>query len=170
MSNYSLCTRRTERQTDKSNAYCPFPYGRGHNDWLFALIEERTGPCYSEVHTNMCRGQLTGVVCTRLLCCATIGRAWGTPCEECPPQPRPCQRGFIYDSVDNRCVGESRRQTLIFTSEQCRHCDLAHLLTYLLTYLRSTSVECYTLKLVKFKVSDSDVRRTASSGVELHLL
>jgi len=38
-SNYSLCTRRTDRQTDrrtdgqtdKSNAYCPLPYGRGHN-------------------------------------------------------------------------------------------------------------------------------------------
>jgi len=30
MAHYSLCTRRT----DKSNAYWPLPYGRGHNKWL----------------------------------------------------------------------------------------------------------------------------------------
>ena len=38
-SNYSLCTRRMDRQTDrqtdgrtdKSNAYCPLPNGREHN-------------------------------------------------------------------------------------------------------------------------------------------
>jgi len=68
-------------------------------------LEEQTGPCYSEVRSDRCRGQLTGVVCTRLLCCATIGRAWGSPCQECPRQPQPCQRGFIYNSRDNKCVG-----------------------------------------------------------------
>ena len=35
-SNYSLCTRRTDRRTDgrtdKSNAYCPLRYGRGHSN------------------------------------------------------------------------------------------------------------------------------------------
>ena len=28
-SNYSLCTRPTDRRTDKSNAYCPIPFGGG---------------------------------------------------------------------------------------------------------------------------------------------
>ena len=70
------------------------------------MIEERTGPCFSEVNTNMCRGQLTGVICTRLLCCATIGRAWGSPCEECPIHRQPCQRGFLYDSKGNKCIGK----------------------------------------------------------------
>ena len=32
----------------------------------------------------MCTGQLEGVVCTKQLCCATIGKAWGHPCESCP--------------------------------------------------------------------------------------
>ena len=35
----------------------------------------------------MCHNQLQGVVCTRLTCCATIGKAWGNPCERCPVKP-----------------------------------------------------------------------------------
>jgi len=78
--------------------------------WLVCRVEEQTGPCYSEVRSDRCHGQLTGVVCSRRLCCATIGRAWGIPCEECPRQlTQPCQRGFIYNSKDNKCVGLSVR-------------------------------------------------------------
>uniref|UniRef100_A0A2I2ZG62 Fibrillin 2 n=1 Tax=Gorilla gorilla gorilla TaxID=9595 RepID=A0A2I2ZG62_GORGO len=55
----------------------------------------RTGPCFTQVNNQMCQGQLTGIVCTKTLCCATIGRAWGHPCEMCPAQPQPCRRGFI---------------------------------------------------------------------------
>ena len=42
-SNYSLwCTRRTDRQTDKCNAYCPLPYSRGlDKHWLSELIKNR---------------------------------------------------------------------------------------------------------------------------------
>uniref|UniRef100_A0A8C4T2T3 Fibrillin 1 n=1 Tax=Erpetoichthys calabaricus TaxID=27687 RepID=A0A8C4T2T3_ERPCA len=53
----------------------------------------RTGPCFSSVNNQMCQGQLTGIVCTKTLCCATVGRAWGHPCEMCPAQPHPCRRG-----------------------------------------------------------------------------
>ena len=35
----------------------------------------------------MCHNQLLGVVCTRLTCCASIGQAWGNPCERCPSKP-----------------------------------------------------------------------------------
>ena len=35
----------------------------------------------------MCHNQLQGVVCTRLTCCASIGKAWGNPCERCPAKP-----------------------------------------------------------------------------------
>uniref|UniRef100_A0A803VCW3 Fibrillin 3 n=1 Tax=Ficedula albicollis TaxID=59894 RepID=A0A803VCW3_FICAL len=55
----------------------------------------RTGPCFSQVNNQMCQGQLSGIVCTKSLCCASIGRAWGHPCELCPAQPQPCRRGFI---------------------------------------------------------------------------
>uniref|UniRef100_A0A663MR59 Fibrillin 3 n=1 Tax=Athene cunicularia TaxID=194338 RepID=A0A663MR59_ATHCN len=41
----------------------------------------RTGPCFSQVNNQMCQGQLSGIVCTKTMCCATIGRAWGHPCE-----------------------------------------------------------------------------------------
>ncbi|XP_060119379.1 fibrillin-2-like [Heteronotia binoei] len=51
----------------------------------------------------MCQGQLTGIVCTKTLCCATIGHAWGHPCEICPAQPQPCRRGFIPNIRTGAC-------------------------------------------------------------------
>ncbi|CDQ57870.1 unnamed protein product [Oncorhynchus mykiss] len=65
----------------------------------------------------MCQGQLSGIVCTKTLCCATIGRAWGHPCEMCPAQPHPCRRGFIPNIRSGACQGKKHRHThtCIFT-------------------------------------------------------
>ncbi|XP_052387608.1 fibrillin-1 isoform X2 [Carassius gibelio] len=63
----------------------------------------RTGPCFASVSNQMCQGQLTGIVCTKTLCCATVGRAWGHPCEQCPAQPHPCRRGFIPNHRSGAC-------------------------------------------------------------------
>uniref|UniRef100_A0A8C1IP79 Fibrillin 1 n=1 Tax=Cyprinus carpio TaxID=7962 RepID=A0A8C1IP79_CYPCA len=63
----------------------------------------RTGPCFVSVSNQMCQGQLTGIVCTKTLCCATVGRAWGHPCEQCPAQPHPCRRGFIPNHRSGAC-------------------------------------------------------------------
>ncbi|XP_062418004.1 fibrillin-1 [Pungitius pungitius] len=63
----------------------------------------RTGPCFASVHNQMCQGQLTGILCTKTLCCATVGRAWGHPCEMCPAQPHPCRRGFIPNHRTGAC-------------------------------------------------------------------
>ncbi|ETE61011.1 Fibrillin-2, partial [Ophiophagus hannah] len=63
----------------------------------------RTGPCFIQVNNQMCQGQLAGIVCTKTLCCATIGRAWGHPCEMCPAQPQPCRRGFIPNIRTGAC-------------------------------------------------------------------
>ncbi|XP_063036507.1 fibrillin-2 isoform X2 [Melospiza melodia melodia] len=63
----------------------------------------RTGPCFTQVSKQMCQGQLTGIVCTKSLCCATVGRAWGHPCEMCPAQPQPCRRGFIPNIRTGAC-------------------------------------------------------------------
>uniref|UniRef100_A0A670KEG4 Fibrillin 3 n=1 Tax=Podarcis muralis TaxID=64176 RepID=A0A670KEG4_PODMU len=63
----------------------------------------RTGPCFSQVSNQMCQGQLSGIVCTKTMCCATIGRAWGHPCEMCPAQPHPCRRGFIPNIRTGAC-------------------------------------------------------------------
>uniref|UniRef100_A0AAZ3Q2V8 Fibrillin 2b n=1 Tax=Oncorhynchus tshawytscha TaxID=74940 RepID=A0AAZ3Q2V8_ONCTS len=63
----------------------------------------RTGPCFTQVNNQMCQGQLSGIVCTKTLCCATIGRAWGHPCEMCPAQPHPCRRGFIPNIRSGAC-------------------------------------------------------------------
>ncbi|XP_041363896.1 fibrillin-2-like [Gigantopelta aegis] len=63
----------------------------------------RTGPCFTQISNNICRGQLTGVVCTKTLCCSTIGTAWGQPCEQCPTTTHPCRRGYIPNPQTNTC-------------------------------------------------------------------
>lgn len=73
---------------------------------IYIVIDYRTGPCFTQITNQLCRGQLTGVVCTKTLCCATIGKAWGNPCEQCPDQPNPCRRGYILNIKDNQCQGK----------------------------------------------------------------
>uniref|UniRef100_A0A8C3X9N4 Fibrillin 3 n=1 Tax=Catagonus wagneri TaxID=51154 RepID=A0A8C3X9N4_9CETA len=63
----------------------------------------RTGPCFGQVVPEGCQHQLTGLICTKALCCATVGRAWGFPCELCPVQPHPCRRGFIPNIRTGAC-------------------------------------------------------------------
>lgn len=81
---------------------------------VFSRIPDyRTGPCFTQVNNQMCQGQLTGIVCTKTLCCATIGRAWGHPCEMCPAQPHPCRRGFIPNIRTGACQGKPRADGVI---------------------------------------------------------
>ncbi|XP_016332605.1 fibrillin-1, partial [Sinocyclocheilus anshuiensis] len=84
----------------------PHPCRRGFipNHRSGACQDYRTGPCFASVSNQMCQGQLTGIVCTKTLCCATVGRAWGHPCEQCPVQPHPCRRGFIPNHRSLLCV------------------------------------------------------------------
>ncbi|ESO94529.1 hypothetical protein LOTGIDRAFT_232356 [Lottia gigantea] len=79
---------------------CSCPYGFSGNR---CEQDYRTGPCFTQISNNMCRGQLTGVVCTKILCCSTIGIAWGQPCEQCPAQRHPCRRGYIPNPQTNSC-------------------------------------------------------------------
>lgn len=76
------------------------------NEKHFAFPDYRTGPCFASVGNRMCQGQLTGIVCTKTLCCATVGRAWGHPCEICPAQPNPCRRGLILNHRNGTCHGK----------------------------------------------------------------
>ncbi|KAB0800679.1 hypothetical protein PPYR_06418 [Photinus pyralis] len=66
-------------------------------------IDYRTGPCYGGVRGSLCVNQLDGVVCTKTLCCASIGKAWGHPCEHCPSK-LDCEVGFIKNQKSKECV------------------------------------------------------------------
>ncbi|XP_052832468.1 fibrillin-2, partial [Octopus bimaculoides] len=66
----------------------------------------RTGPCFTQLSNYQCKGQLIGVVCTKALCCATIGKAWGNPCEKCQTESYPCRRGYILNAQGNSCQGK----------------------------------------------------------------
>ena len=54
---------------------------------------------------TLCQGQLQGVVCTKQLCCATVGKAWGHPCEQCPAK-LDCDKGFLRNIHSGQCVGK----------------------------------------------------------------
>lgn len=73
---------------------------------FISITDLRTGPCYTQLSNNMCRGQLPSVVCTKHLCCSTVGMAWGDPCEQCPAKPHPCNRGYIPNLQKNTCQGK----------------------------------------------------------------
>ncbi|XP_035710508.1 fibrillin-2 isoform X2 [Folsomia candida] len=63
----------------------------------------RTGPCFTKVTGNVCGSQLQGVVCTRQLCCATVGVAWGHPCEPCPDH-LDCEPGHLKNIHSSQCI------------------------------------------------------------------
>lgn len=51
----------------------------------------------------MCQSQLENVVCTKQLCCTTVGKAWGHPCEQCPLH-LDCEAGFLKNIHSGQCV------------------------------------------------------------------
>ncbi|XP_070543732.1 fibrillin-1-like [Ptychodera flava] len=67
-------------------------------------IDDRRGPCFTKVENGTCQEPLEGVIIDKIMCCATVGRAWGTPCEVCPPHPYPCYRGFIQNAENTDCI------------------------------------------------------------------
>lgn len=91
--------------------YCAFIYAfrnvkiffvLSNNDYIF--IDHRTGPCYTGIKGALCTNQLHGVVCTKNLCCASVGKAWGHPCEHCPSHME-CEHGFLKNIRSQECVG-----------------------------------------------------------------
>lgn len=75
------------------------------NHFINFLIDYRTGPCYTGHRGALCVNQLDGVVCTKTLCCATVGKAWGHPCEHCPSRLE-CDTGFLKNLKTGECVGK----------------------------------------------------------------
>lgn len=59
------------------------------------------GPCYTDTRGALCTGALEGVVCTKQLCCATVGVAWGHPCERCGDLD--CEPGHLRNLLTKEC-------------------------------------------------------------------
>ncbi|XP_018574078.1 fibrillin-2-like [Anoplophora glabripennis] len=79
---------------------CACVYGFSGNH---CETDYRTGPCYTGYRSTLCVNQLEGVVCTKTLCCATVGKAWGHPCEHCPSRLE-CEIGFLKNLKTGECV------------------------------------------------------------------
>lgn len=88
------CREQWDRDSSKSDA-C-----------VCLSTDFQMGPCYPHVSPEGCQHQLTGLMCTKALCCATVGHAWGLPCQLCPAQPHPCRRGFTPNVHTGACQGE----------------------------------------------------------------
>ena len=87
------------------NCYNNFQY-------LTLLTDYRTGPCYTAFRHGSCQAPLPGVTCTKQMCCATIGVAWGHPCVECPRRLT-CPKGYLKNN-NNECVGALLKFLCIF--------------------------------------------------------
>lgn len=94
------------------------------------VADYRTGPCFTHVRNDMCQGQLQGVVCTKQLCCATVGKAWGHPCEQCPSK-LDCDEGFLRNIHSGQCVGTVSPPFLLITKLYI----FIHIITYLIAFL-----------------------------------
>lgn len=68
------------------------------------MLDRRTGPCFTDIRGSLCTSALQGVVCTKNLCCATVGKAWGHPCEQCPDY-LDCELGFLRNLSSGECLG-----------------------------------------------------------------
>lgn len=63
----------------------------------------RTGPCFTVYEQDQCEGMIPGLLCTKAMCCATIGHGWGSPCESCDTFNNPCERGYFVDARTLQC-------------------------------------------------------------------
>ena len=66
----------------------------------------------------MCMNRLLGVKCTKVACCATVGKAWGVPCRLCPKNLRMSSSlsYFLHSSVGHmlKTNDEAFTQQLLF--------------------------------------------------------
>ncbi|VDI06848.1 Hypothetical predicted protein, partial [Mytilus galloprovincialis] len=60
-------------------------------------IDDRRASCWLEVRGGRCEKDIKTPV-TKAECCGSIGKAWGSPCEECPrSEDMKCRKGFKSD-------------------------------------------------------------------------
>jgi len=46
------------------------------------VSDTRRGACWANIKNGRCEQQIGGLL-LRSECCATVGKAWGSPCEPC---------------------------------------------------------------------------------------
>lgn len=54
--------------------------------WFFVMscfTDKRTAYCWTKITNDRCEEAINGPV-TLEICCNTVGKGWGSPCEECP--------------------------------------------------------------------------------------
>ena len=68
---------------------------------MFLYADTRKGACWASVKNGRCE-QLIGGLILRSVCCGTVGKAWGSPCEPCPLELTTGQQGkTLVSSVGN---------------------------------------------------------------------
>lgn len=60
-------------------------------------------------------------MCSKRLCCATVGQGWGRPCEECPARVGNCTKGRLPPL----CTGELY-YTLLSSAIYCIQPDIEY--------------------------------------------
>uniref|UniRef100_A0A4W5K434 Fibrillin 1 n=1 Tax=Hucho hucho TaxID=62062 RepID=A0A4W5K434_9TELE len=70
---------------------CNCPQDFELNPTRVGCVDTRSGDCYLDVRMRgdaseslVCSNEI-GVAVSKASCCCSLGQAWGTPCESCPP-------------------------------------------------------------------------------------
>lgn len=50
------------------------------------VLDQRRGPCWMTVRNGRCEEEIR-MNTSKMECCASVGAAWGSPCESCPKIP-----------------------------------------------------------------------------------
>ena len=72
---------------------------------LCLSTDNRQGACWLTMRGGMCEKNMKNLI-TKSECCGSVGVAWGSPCQECPP---PCM--FSGHSI-NYCRGVWHGQSM----------------------------------------------------------
>lgn len=62
------------------------------------LPDIRTAQCWTKITNNRCEESINGDVPLQI-CCNTVGKGWGSPCDECPPRKGGKLRDFLCSIV-----------------------------------------------------------------------
>lgn len=49
------------------------------------MSDRRVGNCWTQIVNNLCEESINGQV-TKEVCCQSLGKGWGSPCDKCPAE------------------------------------------------------------------------------------
>ncbi|MCL4121103.1 UNVERIFIED_CONTAM: hypothetical protein GTU68_033750, partial [Idotea baltica] len=81
--NPNICQGGGQCVNTEGSFTCNCPHGLTLDETKTKCLDLRKGVCYMEISSDTCSKPLEGNY-RKATCCCTVGRGWGTACDECP--------------------------------------------------------------------------------------